>query len=252
MAPSDGAAYAERSISQEQQALNQDFYRHKPQDYFSRRLTIARSMLEDAEHSDVGTREYVALDLELLKFHVIETMLRYFNAHVSAPNQPWQKISGLQDRFGLTRELKSMWGVDEIDRQRMVARVVFGVADTLSRNARVPEVRNERLQGVEEFLSHFIDYYVDRGDDERRYRERERYNAAKHGLALVVTQDASFGERHDVDAIGLSHLEYERTDDGGMWRLRTVWTAFDLIMMEIFRAIVLLERIWTIGRLNIL
>lgn len=261
-------------FSQHQDALNYTFYEHRPQDYFSRRLALAQTMLNNGgelfhvvlnsvsstqrdrqtttqlydEQRVLETRAYVAMDVEMLKFHTIETMLRYFIGHVTAPTRPWQKISGLEDRRELWRELRAVWDVDEADRLETIATVFFGAADDRHIDRDLASVLNERTKGIELFLSHFIDYYVDWGDDNERHRERERYNAAKHGMALVTVPTRAFSNDGDLDEIGLAHLDYEGDTGRKMWRLKIAWTDPEVVLLETFSAIMLLEQIWAVGR----
>lgn len=254
--------------------LNREFYNHRPEDYFSRRLALARAMLYDGgelfqltqdavEQSGLGgaslsersseerrteVGKYVATDLEMLKFHAIETMLRYFQAHATAPDRAWQKISGLEDRFSLSRELRTMWNASHLTRQSMIARVCFGIADEATISPDLLSPRTNRLLGVEAFLSHFIDYYVDWGDDSERHRERERYNAAKHGLALIPVPMEQSGTNQDVQAMWLTHLDYRRDEGKGRWTLKVSWTDLEVVMYEILRAVELLELTWTVGK----
>lgn len=112
------------------------------------------SAKRDDERSSEQTRQYVAIDLEMLKFHVIETMLRYFNAHVAEPDRPWQKISGLEDRFALGRELKAIWGVPETQRLDTVAQIFFGITGDSMTATELRVSLNEHITAVEAFLSH--------------------------------------------------------------------------------------------------
>lgn len=227
--------------------LNRIFYNHKPQDYFWQRLSLVRSML-DSDEGSIETRMHVAIELEMLKFHGIETMLRYFVGHELAPERPWQKVSGLERRAAPTEDLKAIWEVGRTDRLELVSRLLFGVTDEREIPRSLDSVWNERLEGAEAFVSHYISYYADLSGRHQRHRERETYNAAKHGMTLAAVRLNELGLDNDPDAIGLAHLQYESARNVDLWRIRVVWTDPEVVMLETFLAIALLEQVWDVGR----
>lgn len=190
-----------------QDALNYTFYEHRPQDYFSRRLALAQTMLHDGS--------------EL--FHVLE------------------------DRPKLWKELSAMWDENKRGRMEKIAMVFYGDTHDSQASADLTSVWNERIEGIELFMSHFIEYYVDWGGDDQQHKERERYNAAKHGMTLVTVPTSTF-MGSSVDEIGLAHLDYDPTTLPRPWKLKIAWTDPEVVALETFSAIMLLEQIWAVGR----
>lgn len=259
---------------QDQDDMNYAFYDHRPQDYFSRRLALAQELLQDnseVSHAMLKTadeimrrgtrvadlseeerlseiRKYVASDLEMLKFHTIETLLRYFIGHVSAPDRPWQKIGGLEDRSAFSRDLKALWEEDVNARMNMITKAFFGITANDPAPSELSQVWNKRLAGIEMFLSHYMSYFAVVEGPGQRHRERERYNAAKHGMTLVAVPVAELDENLAHGIIGLAYLEYELRAGNEHWRLKLTWSNFDVLMTEIFYAIMLLDQIWHVGR----
>lgn len=261
------------SSSKAQDTTAHALLEHRPQDYFSRRLALAREVLLDGNGlfrrvlsasdqtmspetsaDELGEQgylneagKYIAVDLEMLKFHSIETLLRYFNGYLSAPDRSWQKISGLEDRSAFGRDLKTLWEVDLELRTKMIARAFFGVTDDDSVPSELAADWQERLEGIEAFMSHYVSYFADIEGLGKRHREREKYNAAKHGMTLVPVPMTELDEASVTGLVGLAYLEYEGQSGSEKWKLKVAWTNSEALMLEIFYAIMLLEQIWQVG-----
>jgi hypothetical protein len=271
--------------------LNRAFYAAKPADYLGRRLsnlilTAGRSSdldaltdegvtygslkvgkhanpnetaLDDApsaEERRIAAEHYVAAEAEVLSHHAGETLLRLYLAHEfgpgGAPPCPWLALSRERTPARFKAMVERRFGLDsdpaDPDQLRALAQV-FHLTDqpqTLTGAAVPIDLWDQSLANIEGYLRGFARQFL---------TGAPLYNAAKHGLA-VLPGEMSFwvGDGSVVSAEGptIEVLEQHERDGLPRWSLVRHWVKPDRQMAIIYRAIQLIEALWSIARLRYL
>lgn len=263
---------ADRDLSEENtDALNAEFYRNRPYEYFEHRFghlaLVAHKdeslfgLLDDGYHigglsldfpdrdsvtytdSDAeSARRFVSLEAQVLWHHTVETLLRLYIAHVGQPEVPWLTLSRVRHSSSFEKSLDRHF--DETrssERHEEIAQVFYGT--TLSTDLDVDIAQdqwNEWLRTIDRFLRRF----------DRQLRDgKHLYNAAKHGLAVHAGPAAVTISDNDEPVasrggMALSYLEVT----SGRWHHTSTWLETELCALDIYVALKLMKQLWTVGR----
>jgi hypothetical protein len=192
----------------------------------------------------------------ILQHHAAETLLRLYLAHEPIPRCPWLEISRERSFQRFKKRVAERFPCNAPSPENLdaCATVFFGQPTPVMLTP-VPEAEewNAARTNVEAWLRHFARTYLDDAD---------LYNAAKHGLAVLVG-DASFSitsnapdgsPRPDAEpflqASGPS-VEYLHTmlDEDGQkrWNRTTKWVDAEANAADIGIAIRLIAQLWRIA-----
>ena len=253
------------SVAMDVNEFNRQFYVADPADYLVTRLQLlelSRSRPEELAalmgadgFSEVDQRRlevFQTVDLLSLRSIAAETVIRYFDAHLTKPEAPWAGIAGgrTPGRFKAHVEAKYL---DEPPTESDVALICLGSEarhDQLSEESWAQTVENLRR-----FLSHFATIFLS---------DAPPYNAAKHGLSTVGgTATISLGTQNDpatpappdqMIKLGggpsVSFPTYKDDKESGIraWNVTTHWLDPDTAVEEVRVACWMLDSMREVGR----
>ncbi len=245
--------------------LNREFYSAEPRRYFTSRFNLLMlaagkpdaldqlmadgvtygdlvAKVELSEPTDEEQRHHQAFlttEVEVLLHHASEALLRLYFAHAESQPCPWLECARLRDFSKFNARVDKLRS-EPIPTEH-IARVFLG---TVPKEPR--EDFNAGLINLDRFLRVVADRVLD---------DKNLYNAAKHGLAVLagpssisLTDDqtgASFG----FEGQSISYLELHTADDKKKtWRHTTRWLSFEDSLWLTRLVLSEMDSLWTIAR----
>lgn len=241
---SKSKAEDENLIAQQFPELNRKFYSSNPAAYFRSRLHLLMlaagatdeinellakgvhyekllAQVDFTEPSDDERRvhqAFVITEAEALLHHVSEALLRLFFAHADSPHCPWLEVARLRNfsefkaRIELFRDQPP-----SVELSQQLATVFLGAVPAESDELRVAAVAN-----IERLLRLLC---------ARLLEDKNFYNAAKHGLAIlagnasIAMSDSEGNSVAGSKGASVTYLETRETDTGQKWHETTRWVS---------------------------
>lgn len=243
--------------------LNRQFYASNPAAYFKSRLQllimsagatdqVGHLLANGVEYegiqakatsgvSDEDTREhsaFVTTEAEVLLHHVAEALLRLFFAHADVPLCPWLECARLRNFALFNKHVADISSSGSASQREQIAQVFLGS---------VPEqddtVGTEAVDTVQRLLKFLATRLLD---------DKNIYNAAKHGLAIVAGT-ASIAVDDDTGAPVFGHrgpsVTYlEVPTEERRWRLTTRWVNTRQAILLTSLTVMQLHSLWVVAR----
>jgi hypothetical protein len=253
-------------------SLNASFYRGEPHAYlrtkavnlvfFAARADVMYGSLsegitygglevgvdeQEADNPDEHAK-FVTLEIEAIRHHAAETLLRLLLAHLALPPCPWLEISRLRSPNAFKSEVEA-WLGNDVNTRLDDVRMLFLGSDERDRLPGVPdELWDDDCVRIVGWLERAADVVL---------KDAAVYNVVKHGLALQAGESAlAYGEPDDgggpiIRKEGPS-LVYLSVGDGGpdgrQWQLSIRWVTFRQAFAEVNFYVRLIERLWAVAR----
>lgn len=258
-------------------ALNEEFYRARPNSYFEKRLAALLHVLRDpsltagpAEPVVVGAirmtpaesddgpdderlMDYAAVEATQLLHHATETMFRLYMAHKGIPRCPWLEACKIPAGRQFWQRLQAVLdGLDAPEGRADVTMCFRGFRDFESATLGGYELDEQAWQHSTEGLVELL-----RIVGRRLGTDNIMYNAMKHGLAAISNErgvelrravdDAPLIEKHGPS---VRTLEYDRQT--GRWSRWTRWIEVDAAIALASLVIAEIEAVMGVGRVRYL
>lgn len=243
--------------------LNRQFYASNPASYFRSRLQLlimAAGATEQvgqllvngvqyegihakapSEVSDEGAREHLAFvttEAEVLLHHVAEALLRLFFAHANAPQCPWLECARLRNFALFNKHVADFSSSGSGSQRERIAQVFLG-----SVPGQDDTVGAEAVDSVQRLLKFLATRLLD---------DKNIYNAAKHGLAIVagtasiVVDDDTGPPVFGHHGPSITYLEVSAEER--RWRLTTRWVNTRQTILLTSLAVMQLHSLWVVAR----
>lgn len=267
--------------------VNALFYQAPPQDYFRRRLLFLLGMASrqpqldqvlagalsfgqvslvwhpgDANSEERKTKEYVAIESEVLAHHLYEVLLRMYLAHTGHRPCPAMEIATLLDFAEFKRRVRARFASESpptAEQLQDVGEVFLGI-DHPSNSEPARTRYANGAANIEAYLRRFSSIYLNGA---------HLYNAAKHGFVVspgekgfAISADGSqltlvlAGGSLPLDStaifehtgLAVGYIERERRRQTEDWSLAIRWLDVERTVFYAARALEFLTMLWLVGQ----